>query len=502
MGQVDTTQHMPSSPPRRRRKVRVALLLLAAVFGVCFGRFAWLRITLEPTPRPHHYEALILALDPAPDDPAIAEQAMDLLGSPPWAWDEAPTDFFCGADVTTRPAVDAEWAKRNRDINTVVLGPWDANRPDMAAAAAIFSWDGFEEARRTMGNLVEVGWQEKLDLSTGWLPSFSMYRAWSRWLVAHSRWIREEQGDLATAVQDWLIALRLGRQTRRLQLPMPQLGASSIASVVASEVRLAAREGMGTVDTAALLREMDAILGPLQPPSQLMEGERLWMHHYMESVFVQEAGDWLVVNAVSDQPWGSWLSGGVANSGSASRVWNLTSPLFHNLASARANVDTYFTSFDVCADLALCERAKRPANGIMAPQPGALDGFGDSPRFFPPIKSDDWRVRVLQYVYIARCELDAAVTMLALEQYRQAEGRYPEQLDQLIPRFLHRLPVDYGDRQPLRYRPEGREYVLYSIGVNGLDDGGVAEGKQPDSFHDNQNLDVVFSLTRRKELDE
>lgn len=196
MGQVDTTQYMPSSPPRRRRRVRVALLLLAAVMVVWFGRFAWLRIAREPTPRPHHYEALILALDPAPDDQVVAQRAMDLLGSPPWVWDEAPTDFFSGVDVSTRPAVAAIVPnRRHLDITTVLQGPWDANRPDMAAAAAIFSWDEFEKARHTMGELAMTGWRERIDLSTGFSPALSPYRTWSRCVSAHSRWVREMRGD-------------------------------------------------------------------------------------------------------------------------------------------------------------------------------------------------------------------------------------------------------------------------------------------------------------------
>ncbi len=485
------------SPRRRRRRTPIVLLVVAAVLGIGFGRFAWLRITREPTPRPHYYEDLILALDPAPDDRAIAEQAMDLLGSPPWMWDEAPTDFFFETGVTTRPAVAAEWANRSRDILTVVQGPWDAARPDMTAAAAIFSWDGFEEARRTLGDSVRNGWREKIDLSTGQLSPLWTYSDWSRWLVAHSRWIREAQGDPAIVVEDWLIALRLSRQARRLRLAASH--STAMDGDVAREMLLAAREGMGDVDTAALLREVDAILGPLEPPSQLLAGEHLWMHHYLESVFVQEGGDWLAVNAAAAYSY--WGSGGSPSGQRVSRLWNLTSPLFHDLATSRANVDTYIASLNVCTDIAICQQAKQ-LNGIFVPlPPGALDGFSRLASGCG-CYSFDYNIHALQNAYIARCELDAAVTMLALEQYRQAEGAYPDQLDQLIPRYLHRMPVDYGDRQPLRYRVEGQEYVLYSIGLNGNDDGGVAAGNRPDDFHDDENRDVVFSLASREELEE
>lgn len=497
MGQVDTTQHMPSSPPRRRRRVRVALLLLAAVFGVWFGRFAWLRITLEPTPRPHHYEALILALDPAPDDRVVAQRAMDLLSFPPWVWDEAPTDFFSGVDVSTRPAVAAIVPNRTLDITTVLQGPWDANRPDMAAAAAIFSWDGFEKARRTMGELVMTGWQERIDLSTGLPPPLSPYRTWSRCVLAHSRWVRETRGDPVIAVEDWLTALRLGRQARRSRVLMTQLVASGIAGEVASEMRLAAREGIGAVDTAALFRDVDAILAPLESPSRHLEGERLWLHHCLESVFVREGGDWLAVNAAAECAEQGFIA--PTTNWRVSRFWNLASPLFHNLATARANLDAYFTSLNVCTDIAICQQGKRLDGSVALPPPGVLDGFfWMSSRYSDyPI---DYNISLLEHVYMARCELDAAVTMLALTEYRRDVGRYPEQLDRLVPRYLHRLPIDYGDRQPLRYRTEGEEYILYSVGVNGVDDGGVAATRWPDEFNVEENLDVVFSQAQREEL--
>ena len=106
-----------------------------------------------------------------------------------------------------------------------------------------------------MGELAMTGWRERLDLSTGLLPSIGAYRTWSRWLVAHSRWVRETRGDPAIAVEDWLIALRLARQLHRLQLLLPQMVASGMERDVASEMRLAVIEGIGEVDTAALFRD-------------------------------------------------------------------------------------------------------------------------------------------------------------------------------------------------------------------------------------------------------
>ena len=62
----------------------------------------------------------------------------------------------------------------------------------------------------------------------------------------------------------------------------------------------------------------------------------------------------------------------------------------------------------------------------------------------------------------------------ALERYRLAHGEYPETLDALIPQFIAKLPHDIIDGQPLHYRrTNDREFLLYSVGWNEKDDGGV-----------------------------
>lgn len=61
----------------------------------------------------------------------------------------------------------------------------------------------------------------------------------------------------------------------------------------------------------------------------------------------------------------------------------------------------------------------------------------------------------------------------ALERHRLANGHYPEGLDALVPRLLDRLPPDPVNDQPLKYRREAPDrFVLYSVGLDGKDDGG------------------------------
>jgi len=70
--------------------------------------------------------------------------------------------------------------------------------------------------------------------------------------------------------------------------------------------------------------------------------------------------------------------------------------------------------------------------------------------------------------------LNLADTAIALERYRLARGNYPESLDSLAPQFIAQLPTDVVGGKTLKYRQEaGGWFILYSVGWNETDDGGV-----------------------------
>lgn len=63
----------------------------------------------------------------------------------------------------------------------------------------------------------------------------------------------------------------------------------------------------------------------------------------------------------------------------------------------------------------------------------------------------------------------------ALETYRAKHGSYPASLSDLSPGTLTKLPDDpFSPGAPLRYRKTEKGFVLYSVGPDGIDDGGRA----------------------------
>ncbi len=77
---------------------------------------------------------------------------------------------------------------------------------------------------------------------------------------------------------------------------------------------------------------------------------------------------------------------------------------------------------------------------------------------------------------IARAQTvtDQAALACALERYRLAHDQFPDQLDALSPQFMTRLPNDVITGQPYKYRrTDDGQFILYSVGWNEKDDGGV-----------------------------
>ncbi len=95
------------------------------------------------------------------------------------------------------------------------------------------------------------------------------------------------------------------------------------------------------------------------------------------------------------------------------------------------------------------------------------------------------------YKYFAKnisyqVNLHIARTVVALEEYRLAHGsQLPTKLDQLVPEYIEVLPVDLYGGTHIRYRVIDGGYIVYSVGEDYKDDGGI-----PDS-------DIVFTVKRK-----
>ena len=164
--------------------------------------------------------------------------------------------------------------------------------------------------------------------------------------------------------------------------------------------------------------------------------------------------------------------------------------------AAYKKTDVYQEDFNSALDYitALVERADKPF-------PEALEG-GDEPKFenavgqkfilssaFLPAAG-----KALNRAAEMAARLRVAQTALGIERFRlQHTNALPGSLTELTSAFLTAVPTDPFDGQPLRFKKlPGRGYVVYSVGKDRKDDGGIAPAKDKPS----SAPDTTFTIGR------
>ncbi len=101
--------------------------------------------------------------------------------------------------------------------------------------------------------------------------------------------------------------------------------------------------------------------------------------------------------------------------------------------------------------------------------------YGDRARYMP--------LRVLRHEYgyfkrdaeDFRGQKEGMLVGIALELYRREYGYWPKTLNDLTPGYLPSVPLDRLSGDPLRYRVTDDGPIVYSVGVDGDDDGGTPD---------------------------
>ena len=94
--------------------------------------------------------------------------------------------------------------------------------------------------------------------------------------------------------------------------------------------------------------------------------------------------------------------------------------------------------------------------------------------------------------------LGGMALFLAVQTYEQEHGQLPEALDQLVPDYLPRVPIDPFDGKPFRYLRRDvpglplETWAVYSVSMNSEDDGGDAHSIGQARHENGENLDFVW----------
>ncbi|HPO11842.1 MAG TPA: hypothetical protein PLI09_00235 [Candidatus Hydrogenedentes bacterium] len=90
-----------------------------------------------------------------------------------------------------------------------------------------------------------------------------------------------------------------------------------------------------------------------------------------------------------------------------------------------------------------------------------------------------------------QAQIQFATTAIAIQRYQSFTSKLPDSLNDLVPSFMSSMPQDPFDGQPMRYRRIENGYLVYSVGYNQQDEGGVAPAENQDRY---RTGDIIFTL--------
>jgi hypothetical protein len=137
--------------------------------------------------------------------------------------------------------------------------------------------------------------------------------------------------------------------------------------------------------------------------------------------------------------------------------------MYVNLRNERARMLHYFNGVVEAAKLPTWEQADAidAQDKLLLKEPGFWVAFCPASH------------KVAQADLRTKATLRTAYTALAMERFNLANGRWPDKLDELVPKYLSSLPLDPYDGAPLRLSRKGSAVIVYSISQDKVDQGGV-----------------------------
>lgn len=413
----------------RRAKVGVALILV-----VWFARFSYVRIT---TP-----VAAARGAPSAPLERDIAAQLNHALRDwPPYA----PPRNFSG-----RGFRGWLWSEILRGLQD----DWaPESRPELAAIVAYVSSDAVGMASERAERVLAAAGTTVQDGNEPTWGDVDRRDQAACALTVRARWRRMENQDLAGALADLRLALRLLSITAARQewdwpgfeIPMFEL------ACLAQETPLPAELARGMI---AFLREPPGT--SLEAWARQMFGAADLQREFLDRYYSDDGhGDgWLVLSSINQ----TFMFSGRPPM-RRSRAWNVLSPLFRGRRAMAARLGAWQACFegldDVADDVGMVRVRERSG-------PIRRDVF-DGPLDELPGRCSDASIQRL-YGDVSRRR--ACIVMLALAFYRGEHGAYPAVLSDLCPDYLDEIPLDATAHAAMIYEPtaDGR-YVLRSPAI-------------------------------------
>ena len=307
------------------------------------------------------------------------------------------------------------------------------------------------------------------------LPGYRRLAFTMRWQIRR----QADDGNVEAAMSDSLALGKLGRHLQGHGLLIEQLVGIAIEALANGEV-------------FRLLERVDVPLDILKDTYQRLEEQ----FSRQEAVISLEAEKVLWYDAIqrgfTDDGRGNGriLARGlpcVVTNDHVYNLWRIASFDFPDREEMVAEIERYFAEFDSVLSATPGRLHDKPvdereANHRVKIAPVLLEHNTSA---YTRVSEMTWRMKT---------DREALLTVLAALRYKKAEGRYPAELDGLIEAgYLKKLPLDPYSNEPLVYKRTDDDFILYSVGPNFTNDGGISgTGISGKNKQWTDNYDTVF----------
>lgn len=303
------------------------------------------------------------------------------------------------------------------------------------------------------------------------LPELGKARELAR-LCAARMYLAHGAGDETEQIEAFEHLLALGRVLASQPLLIDRLVGIAIISTALTELRSEMTEEPLTPEMCrAVLAAIERQLAGMPPIALQLEGERLMVLDTVQWTHTDDgrgSGRLLLSEVGKVQSEFGLEGGGMMRH----PIANAAGILFPSKREVEAKVNDLFDRIQAYAAASHAERASMGSPDLMAEQ---------LPRSYMLLRIllPAWGKAISSDEQL-RMELDGTRLLLALRLYEIDHGNPPERLEDLVPSLLRTMPIDPVCGKAYGYRrlapeedPNGWGGIVYSLGMDGEDNGGV-----------------------------
>ncbi|MBN1806677.1 MAG: hypothetical protein JW837_15625 [Sedimentisphaerales bacterium] len=334
------------------------------------------------------------------------------------------------------------------------------------------------------------------------LPNLSDFRTLVRILALRAS-LRAEQGKYKEAFDDLMSCYRFGKHLKGDKFIVEQLVGIALEAVSVQTVRdIAGRYDIDSV----LLKDLQRSLEQMVSDENFlisMETEKMAVYDEIQRCFTDgrlDGGHLYLArvksissnlqNDIGDMVLGTIFS---------PQQWLKVGKVLFAHPNKKQTRETAERYYDYWTKLYLKTPAQINADRI-DPQKEASKIIEDNVflQIFTPALA-----RVNQIAYRNKTDVYATVTVLALLRYHKDKGSLPDDLQQLINTgYLKQLPDDAFSLKPLVYKKTLDDFILYSVGPDFIDNGGVSgKNKAGQDAPWREDGDTIFWPVAKPQVD-